>query len=141
MGRVSAWICPDCRRRFARRSQGHECAPAMDLAEYLATGPPFERAIVDATLEVVADFGPVHVEPVSVGVFLKRARTFAQLRPMTRWETLSFSLPRPVRHRAITRKVVAHGDLYHHVVRLDGPGDLDDDIVGWLAEAYAGTPE
>jgi hypothetical protein len=113
----------------------------MDLAEYLATGPPFERAIVEATLDVVADFGPVHVEPVSVGVFLKRARTFAQLRPMTRWETLSFSLHREVRHRSITRKVIAHAGRYHHVVNLRGPEDLDDEIVGWLAEAYADTPD
>jgi hypothetical protein len=27
--------------------------------------------------------GPVHVGPVSVGIFLKRARTFAQLRIRT----------------------------------------------------------
>ena len=50
--------------------------------------------------------GPVHVEPVSVGIFLKRARTFAELRPMTKWVALSFSLPRAASHKAIRRKII-----------------------------------
>jgi hypothetical protein len=112
----------------------------MALDEYLATGPPFEPPIVRAVLAVVEGFGPVHVEPVSVGVFLKRAQTFAELRPMTRWETLSFWLPRREQHPQITRKVNEYGGRFWHTARLDGPHDLDDRLVGFLAEAYALAP-
>lgn len=80
--------------------------------------------------------GAVHVEPVSVGIFLKRAQTFAQLRPKDRWVALSFSLPRRVQHERITRKVVLYGGRYHHVANLRCPGDLDDRLRGWLSEAY-----
>lgn len=69
---MAAWTCPDCRRRFARRGQGHE--------------------------------------------------------------------RRGVRHPLITRKVIPHAGRYFHVVRLTGPDDLDDEIVGWLTEAYHQTP-
>ena len=75
-----AWDCPECGRRFARRGQGHECAPAMSIEEYFATGPERERPIFDAVMAHLDTVGPVHVEPVSVGIFLKRAQTFAQLR-------------------------------------------------------------
>lgn len=112
----------------------------MTVEDYFSTGPPFERPVFDAVMAAIRDLGDVHVEPVSVGVFLKRARSFAQLRPMTKWVALSFSLPRQVRHRLITRKPIEHGGRYHHVVNLADPADLDDRIVGWLVEAYELTP-
>ena len=57
----------------------------MSEAEYFATGPVHERPVFEAVMAHVETLGPVHVEFVSVGIFLKRARTFAELRPMERW--------------------------------------------------------
>lgn len=138
---MPAWDCPECGRRFARRGQGHECSPAMELEEYLATGPPFERPIVEAALARLDDIGPVHVEPVSVGIFLKRAQTFAELRPKTRWMAVSFGLPRSVHSARIARKVIPYGSRYWHVVNVRTPAEVDDELVGWLAEAYDAAPD
>ncbi len=113
----------------------------MTVEENFSTGPPFERPVFDAVMAALADVGPVHVEPVSVGIFLKRAQSFAQLRPMTKWVALSFSLPTQVRHRLMTRKPISHGNRYFHVVNLTRPDDVDDQIVEWLGEAYALAPE
>jgi len=74
----------------------------MSIEDYFATGPAREQPIFEAVMEHLATVGPVHVEPVSVGIFLKRSRSFAQLRPMTRWVALSFSLPRTVSHRLMS---------------------------------------
>jgi hypothetical protein len=133
---VAAWTCPDCNRQFGRNKQSHDCAPAMTLTEYFSTGPPIERPIFDAVMAHLDSLGPVHVEPVSVGIFFKAPRKFAQLRPMQKWVALSFSLPRIIDHRLMTRKPIAHGGRYYCVVNLRGPGDLDDEIRGWLTEAY-----
>ncbi len=113
----------------------------MSLEEYFSTGPERERPIFDVVMEHLRSVGPVHVEPVSVGIFLKRARTFAELRPMQKWVALSFSLPRVVGHRVISRKVNLWGGRYYHVANLREPGDLDDDLRGWLTEAYLSSPE
>lgn len=138
---MPGWDCPSCGRRFRRAGQSHECAPAMALDEYFATGPPHERPVFDAVMAHLEGVGPVHVEPVSVGIFLKRAQTFAQLRPMRRWVALSFSLEREVRHRTIVRKVMPYGGRYWHVANLTGPDDLDDDLRDRLTEAYLLSPE
>ena len=135
------WVCPDCGRQFGRVRQGHECAPAMGLEEYLATGPPFERPVVEAVLAGLADVGPIHVEPVSVGIFLKRSRTFSELRPLTRWMAVSFSIPRVKPSTRIARKVIPHGSLFHHVVNVTRPEEVDDQLLGWLSEAYLVSPE
>ncbi len=112
----------------------------MSLEEYFSTGPAHERPIFEAVMHHLDSLGPVHVEPLSVGIFLKRAQTFAQLRPMDRWVAFSFSLPRVVQHRTITRKVIAYHGRYHHVANLRSPDDFDDQLRAWLSEAYLSSP-
>lgn len=135
-GAMAMWTCPECGRRFGSRGQGHECTPALTVEEYFSTGPPHERPVFAAVHDHVTSLGEVHVEPVSVGVFFKRGRTFAQLRPMTKWVALSFVLPRVVDDRRIARKVLSQGSRHHHVVNLRGPDEVDDRVRAWLTDAY-----
>jgi uncharacterized protein DUF5655 len=113
----------------------------MTLEEYFSTGPPHERPIFDAVMRHLATVVPLHVEPVSVGIFLKKARTFAELRPMQRWVAVSFSLPRRATHRTIVRKVMRYGGRYFHVANVATPADLDDRLFDLLTEAYADSPD
>jgi hypothetical protein len=108
----------------------------MALADYFATGPSHERPVFDAIMRSLAPVGPVHVEPVSVGLFLKNPAKFAELRPMTRWVSVSFFLRRRAAHRTITRKVVPYGDRWWHVANVASAEDVDDSFGALLAEAY-----
>ena len=137
---MTGWTCPGCGRLFRRARQSHECAPALSLDEYFSTGPPHERPVFEAVMRHLDTVGPVHVEPVSVGIFLKRAQTFAQLRPLDRWVALHFSLGRRVDHDRITRKVVTYRARYHHVANVRGPEDVDDRLCTFLTEAYFESP-
>jgi hypothetical protein len=137
---MPSWTCPSCRRRFGRRNQSHECAPAMTLDEYFSTGPPHERPVFDAVMAHVATLGPVHVEPVSVGIFLKRSRTFAELRPKVRWVALSVALASVVRDPRVSSRVAVGGGRTWYSIRLAGPDDVDGDVRAWLTEAYGATP-
>lgn len=113
----------------------------MTLDEYFSTGPERERPIFEAVMAHLDTIGPVHVEPVSVGIFLKRAQGFAELRPMTRWVALSFGSPHPVDSPRITRRMQASGGRTWCVVRLRGPEDVDAEVHDWLTEAYLASPE
>jgi len=130
------WICPRCGRRFARTRQTHECSPAMSLDQYFSTGPPYERPVFEAVHAYLCTLGPVHVEPVSVGIFIKRTGSFVELRPMTRWVAMSFPMPRRIDHPLIARQPIVAGTRIYHVVNLAGPADLVDPVRDWLAEAY-----
>lgn len=140
MGAVPAWTCPECGRLFRRSGQSHECAPAMTLEEYFSTGPPHERPVCEAVLRHLTSVGPVHIEPLSVGIFCKRSQTFAQLRPMQRWVALSFSLEREVAHPTIVKKVEPYGNRYYHVANIRSPDEFDDRLRDWLTEAYLASP-
>ena len=113
----------------------------MALDEYFATGPSHERPVFDAVMAGLADVGPIHVEPVSVGIFLKRSGTFAELRPMTRWVAVSFSLGRTITSARIARKVIDTGRTKYHVVNVRTPAEVDAQLLKWLTEAYVISPD
>ena len=113
----------------------------MTVEEYFSTGPAWERPIFETILEHLESVGLVHVEPVSVGIFLKRGRTFAELRPMARWVALWFPHSSVIDDQRISRRVAVSGGRTWYAVRLRGPEDVDDQVRSWLTEAYLNTPE
>jgi hypothetical protein len=82
----------------------------------------------------------VHADVVSVGIFLKNPRKFAELRPKDNWVAVSFSLRRKAHHPTITRKVVEYGNRYWHVANVRRVDDVDADLIELLAEAYHDQP-
>ena len=107
----------------------------MTLDEYFSTGPERERPIFEVVRAHLESLGPVHIEPVSVGIFFKRDATFVELRPMVKWEALSFGLSRTIEHPRIARKMKG-GRRTYHVVNLREPEDVDDQVKEWLTESY-----
>jgi hypothetical protein len=112
----------------------------MSIEEYFSTGPEHERPVFEAVMDHLSSVGPVHVEPVSVGIFLKRGKSFAELRPKTRWVALAFPHSGVLTDRRIARRMTA-GTRTWYVVNLRGPADVDDQVRSWLTEAYLNTPE
>lgn len=113
----------------------------MGLDEYFSSGPEREQPIFRAVHEHLESLGPLVVEPLSVGIYFKRARTFAVLAPKKHWESLTFALPRRVDHRLITRKPMRSGSDLWNVVNLKSPDDFDDEIRGWMVESYFNAPD
>jgi hypothetical protein len=111
----------------------------MSLDEYFSTGPPHERPVFDAVLAHAETLGPIHIEPVSVGIFLKKDGSWLELRPMTKWVAMSFPMPRRIVHPQIARKPIEAGRRWFHYVNLRDPEDLTEDVREWLAESYAFT--
>ena len=137
---MTAWTCEKCGRLFGRSNQSHDCAPGLSLEEYFATGPAHERPVFDAVMEHLLTVGPLHADVVSVGIFLKNPRKFAELRPMRKWVAVSFSLSRRARHKAIIRNVIEYSHRFWHVANLAHPDDLDDALRSLLTEAYHQGP-
>ena len=108
----------------------------MTLDEYFATALPHERAVFDAVHGYLRTLGPIHVEPVGVGIFLKKRGGFVELRPKTKWVAMSFPMPRHVRHPRITRKPIETGLAIYHYANLRTPDDFDADLRDILAESY-----
>ncbi|GAA4209499.1 DUF5655 domain-containing protein [Actinocatenispora rupis] len=133
---MDRWPCPECGREFDRPGRGHLCVPGCTVEETFAGRPPGQRAAYEEVLRFLRTLGDVYADVVRVGVFLKSRRTLAELRPMSRWLALYLVLPRRLGHPRVTRVLRMSADRTANVVRLTGPSDVDDELRGWLAEAY-----
>lgn len=111
------------------------------MEEYFSTGPEFERPIVEEVLKHLRGLGEIRVEAVQVGVFVKRAGTFVELRPQRRRVAMSMLLPRPVEHPRIARRVPVSSGRTACFVHLYAPDDVDDDVRAWLTESFLAAPD
>ena len=112
----------------------------MTLEEYFSTGPPFERPVFDAVMAHLRTLGEPFLEPVSVGVFVKRdGVTVLQLRPMTKWVALCLFMPRTLVDRRVSRKPIPSGRVVFTVVNVRSPDEVDDDVKGWITESWAAS--
>lgn len=109
----------------------------MSIGEYFETGPEFEQPIFEVIRAHMESLdSEIWFEPVSVGIFFKRTSSFLQLRTMTKWVAVSFSLDRKLEHGRLSRKVIAHGRRFFHVVNVRDAGEIDDVLLEWLTEAW-----
>jgi len=130
------WVCPECGREFGNRNQGHLCAPGVPLDEVFEGRPPVQRELYEAMLEHLDQFGGVHADAVRVGVFWKTDRKLAEIRPMARALSVELGLPREIRSPRVTRVQRASSEKYWHTIRVTEPEQIDDELLGWLTEAY-----
>ena len=113
----------------------------MSEEEYFATGAAFERPIYEAVASHLRSLGPLTEEFLTAGIFFKRARTFAELRPRDRWVNLYFTVPYRIQGERIQSRIQASAGRTYYVVRLHSPADVDAEVAQWLLDAYAESPE
>jgi hypothetical protein len=133
--RPELWCCPTCGRGFANRNQSHACG-RHDLEHHFAGKPPEIRALFDAFVAELQALGPVTVLPEKTRIAFQVRMSFAQLTPRRGWIDGHVVLARRLESPRF-RSVQTFSPRNHlHTFRLATPGDIDDELRAWLAEAY-----
>ncbi|MDR7159042.1 DUF5655 domain-containing protein [Arthrobacter sp. BE255] len=129
------WTCPTCGQAFVTRNMNHSCG-LHTLEEPFQRKPPDIRRLFDLVRQAVEALGPVTLVPYKDRVaFMVKVR-FAGARPANTWLDVEFWLTRRIDSPRF-RKVETLTPYTHiHTVRLTGPADVDDELAGWLREAY-----
>ena len=133
---MARWTCPRCDREFGRARQGHTCVPGCTVNETFAGHSPAQRAVYDAIIGHVRSLGPVHEDAVGVGVFLKRDRKLAEVRPRSRDVSLALYLPRTVHDPRIARVLGPGSPRVVHVLLLRAATEVNAQLRDWLTEAF-----
>ena len=74
--------------------------------------------------------------PSRSAVFLKRDRKLAEVRPRSRDVSLALYLPRPVRDPRIAKMYGPGAPRAVHMIFLREPGEVDEQVRGWLTDAF-----
>lgn len=115
------------------------CAPGLTLAEFFAQARPEAEPIYAAIEPHLRSLdGDLIVDPLPSGkILFKNGPTFCVLESMTRWVAVGFTMRRKLDSPRLSRKVVDYQGRYHHVVNLTDADQVDDELLGWLGEAFS----
>jgi hypothetical protein len=92
------------------------------------------RPIYDALLAVAQELGDgLEVAPKKAGVSLRRAKQFALITPAT---ATRVDLGLNLKQTPPTGRLLATTGMCTHTVRLSSPAEVDDEVVGWLRQAW-----
>ncbi|MEJ1195289.1 DUF1905 domain-containing protein [Pseudarthrobacter sp. CCNWLW207] len=129
------WTCPDCGQSFVTRNMNHSCA-VHSLDEPYRGKPPEIRQLFDLVRQTVEAMGPVTLVPYRDRMaFMVRVR-FAGAKPAKRWLDVDFWLTRRIESPRF-RKVETLTPYTHiYTVRVTNRAAVDDELAGWLREAY-----
>ncbi|SFW84104.1 DUF5655 domain-containing protein [Amycolatopsis australiensis] len=133
---ATRWTCPRCDREFARAGQSHTCVPGGTVDDTFAGKPPWQREVYDAVIGHLRTLGDVHEDAVKVGVFLKRDRKLAELRPRSRDVLVYLWLPHPVETARIAPAGWTSGPRVGHRLSLRSVSDVDEEVREWLTIAF-----
>ena len=119
------------------------CAPGITLDELLEDSIPIAGPIIDHTLERLRalDGGDeLIVDPIPGKLMLKRDAMFCLVEPKRKWVAIGFQLERKLDSERLSRKVMSGGRKHYHVVNVGDVDELDEELLGWIEEAFVGPP-
>ena len=106
----------------------------VDLVDAQYRGKEHLRPIHDAVIAAVSGFGDdVEIAPKKTSVSLRRSKQFAVVEPATKTRV---DIGINLKGDEPTDRLLAAGGMCTHKVRVSDVAQVDDELVGWLREAY-----
>jgi hypothetical protein len=130
------WRCPRCGRDFANRNQSHACG-RHSLAGHFAGRDPEVVRIFRALLAEARRNGPVRVLPEKTRIAFQVRMSFAAFTLRKRWLDGHVVLARRLASPRFKKIYVVSPRNQVHEFRLHSSSDVDEEVAGWLREAYA----
>ena len=129
------WTCQDCGQSFVTRNMSHSCC-RLSEDEFFAGREP-QRALYRAFLAFVERCGPVTVNINKTRISFQGRARFACVNRVTRdGLACHIWLKRRLESPRFTRIEHLPPTDYVHNFKLTQVSDLDEEMAGWVAEAY-----
>jgi len=120
-----------------QRNTGAAPVP-LDPADALYVGgKAWLRPLHDAVLGEIRALGAFDIAPKKGYLSLRRRKQFAMVQPTTSRLDLGLILPATMLATGRLESAATFNPLFTHRVRITAATDLDDELRGWLATAYA----
>lgn len=110
---------------------------ANELDALFANREPVVREVYDRLTKALAKIGPFKADPKKTSIHLTRTTAFAGAHPKKAWLDLTIRTERPIKGVRVRAQQQVSKNRWHQDVRLTAPKEIDDEVVGWLREAYS----
>jgi hypothetical protein len=133
-GTSGNWVCPVCRRRFARARQWHSCQRQTIESHFAGKDPELRRAF-DVMVRRLEASGPLRTDAVKTSIHLISRHHFGGVRVQHGSLRVGFLASRPISSARIVGQQRLGPSRVEHTVVVRTGEDLDAELVGWLRSA------
>jgi hypothetical protein len=111
--------------------------PRVDgIDHHFVNRPAVLRASYEAILKASRRLGPVTVEPKKTSIHLVRVSAFAGVAVRKAALVLTVKSAEDIHSVRIARHERASANRWHLDTRVNGPDDVDKELITWLTQAY-----
>ena len=130
----AGWTCPSCRRRFARAKQSHSCK-VQTIDNHFIDKEPSLRELFDFLVRKLEKAQPFRVDAVKTSINLIARHQFGGISVRGSFLRLGFLAREPIHSLRIVEREVLGTNRVSHSVLIAREGDIDGELLGWLADA------
>ena len=99
-----------------------------------ATAPA--RALYKQLLAAIKPIGPFREEIKKTSIHLVRESAFAGVHPGSQHVLLTIKADQPIRSPRVTKAEQVSKNRWHLDVKISTVKEIDDELLGWLRQAY-----
>lgn len=94
------------------------------------------RELYNQLIATVGEFGPVSQEPKKTSIHLVNHTALAGVQVRKDYLLLNLKSDHPLKSRRFHKNERLSAKRFHQELRIESSDDLDDELRGWLKEAY-----
>ena len=95
------------------------------------------QAIYTRLLETLSTIGPFQEDPKKTSIHLLHTTGFAGVHPRKSYLYLNLRTDAPIENPRITKTEQVSKNRFHNELKLTSPDEIDEELLGWLRDAYA----
>ena len=95
------------------------------------------QTIYTRLLEALSTLGPFQEEPKKTSIHLVRNAGFAGVHPRKSYLYLNLRTDYPIDNPRIAKTEQVSKNRFHNELKLNSPDEVDEELIGWLKDAYA----
>src|ERR1700753_2010275 len=104
--------------------------------DHLKDKDPIVADIYETLVAELHKFGPIKIEPKKTSIHLGNRFGFAGVYTQKKAINLEVHLNHRLNSTRVSKVEQASANRFHHTIKLNAPGEVDDELLGWLREAY-----
>jgi len=107
------------------------------IAALFAGKDEIVQVIYTRLLEALHTIGPVQEDPKKTSIHLVHTTGFAGVHPRNSYLYLNLRTDAPIENPRITKTEQVSKNCFHNELKLTSPDEIDEELLGWLRDAYA----
>lgn len=104
--------------------------------DHLSGKDPIVPLIYKKLIKEVHKFGLVKIEPKKMSIHLVNRFSFVSVYVRKNNLNLEIHLNHKIKSKRIQKVEQASANRFNHMVQVNSPNEVDDEILGWIKEAY-----